>query len=174
MRLRNPQFFSRYEFFMLDPHGSEVRIPREGFAQNISQLTELAWSQMGSFDAATQNQYTELLRQEAEKNGLSPKAYLRQVIEHQICLRSAKDACWNDGIGDTVHTFFKKIDGWIDNSKYNLVKKIGKAVTMAATYVATGTSQKSFGSCSKCGGTKSYDANKSSLGRAGKVNQFFK
>ena len=168
MTLKDPRKFTLWKFSMLNIEtGREFTVPIDGKpAQSLQSLTATVVAQMGEFDRISNGEYTKLAREEANKIGISFPAYVSLLIQHQICLTGIVP-CYSSGIGDTIHTIFKKVDGVVDRLPAPL-KSMAKAITKAIT------KQEKFGGCSSCGGSKSFKPKVNNLGRAGTLNRFGK
>ncbi len=105
---------------------------------------------------------------------------LRQIIEHQICLRQPNPAnsCWSGGLGDDLHhkwikPFLTRVADKLDafptpfrgvneRPKGGIISRAAKAIAKTARRVST---------CGSCGGTRVYEQGANNLGRAGQINQ---
>lgn len=103
-------------------------------------------------------------RTQMQNQGLTVPDNLREVIEHQICLRQPDpgSVCWSSGLGDVIHQDIAK-------PVANVVSKIAKSLGMPKIAKAV----KKMGGCSSCCGSKTYTQGENNLGRAGKVNKVF-
>jgi len=170
MYIKNHNVFLKWEFFYKDPNGTERRMPREGYVMTVNELVGNVASQFNVFDEATDGAYTRKLKElVGDKDYMR---YLQGLVEHQVCRRMEdkwKDYCWEDGLGDKLHTASKKIDNIIESFPKPL-KKVAEGVISVVTSVATGKSEKALGECEKCGGTDTFDPEKDNAGRVEKIN----
>lgn len=116
--------------------------------------------------------------------GMEVPENLREIIEHQICLRQDNplSACWSGGFGDDLHhkwinPFLTKVADTLDKTPSfpdratrsprrnftSVISKAAKAVAQTARRVA---------SCGSCGGSRTYKQGSNNLGRAGSLNRF--
>lgn len=172
MYLKKPQFFGQWKFIAIDPSGNEISIPREGVEKTKEALVHKVFSQLKSFDEATDGRYLEKVRKQAQKHGLELQEYIAKVVEHQVCLRGSPTLCWDDGFGDTLHSFAMKVDNWVESLPVG--STAARAAVRVATFIATGKSQRRLSGCSKCGGTRTFSPDANNLGRAGTLNRITK
>lgn len=172
MRIKNKDRFTKYEFYLISPLGEEVRIPEDGrFDTSLSSLASKVVAQINAFDAHTNNEYSKNLKKRASEKGASFQDYIRLLVEHQICVRNPHpdQICWDSGFGDRIHMLAGKVDSFVEKLPTSF-KTIGKTLTKAATFVATGKSSSTLGGCQTCGGTRRMDPSKNNLGRADLLN----
>lgn len=169
MHVKNKNYFSKWAFTALDPSGKDFRIPREGYENSLNDLVNKVFSQLKEFDTTTNGEYLSKARSQARKHDLELRGYIQKVVEHQVCLNSPRGACYDDGFGDTLHSFAVKIDSWIDSMGAG--KKVGETIVKVATFLATGKAQRKLSECGRCGGTRKFEAGSDNLGRAGTLNK---
>ena len=166
MKIKNPNQFSRWQFFCQAPNGDELKLPIDrDYAGNFQQLYNIVLKQFDSFG----KDYKAAVEINAAKVNMTYSPYIKKCIEHQICLRGGPALCWEDGFGDTLHTIAATLDDIVDASPAP-IRRLGRTVTKAMTKLATGKSAPKFSNCATCGGTRSFMAREQNLGRAGKVN----
>jgi hypothetical protein len=151
MRLANDNNTpSRFRVFYYEGKDEKGRVKtfRVGPANSIPQLVQ--WSQ-----AQMKNQGVEL------PENLET---LREIIEHQICIRMVHPYryCYSGGIGDDIHN--KWIKPFLSSIEVK-VEKMGKLGKLVATVV------KKVKSCGGCGGTRVFKSGVNNMGRAGKLNK---
>lgn len=105
-------------------------------------------------------------------NGMEVPENLRQIVEHQICLRQPNplESCWSGGLGDDIHhkwisPFLSKVEKLSDK----MVK--GRKGIFAKVVAAVGGVARAIRKCGDCGGRKTYEQGKNNLGRAGTLNR---
>lgn len=166
MRIKDHRNFAYWVFF-IKGEPEDIRVPTEGYASNILDLEAMVRAQFANLPDVDWN---EKLKEEAHMNGIREDEILREIIQHQICLRNPGIQCWNSGIGDKIHEIAGKIDRVAEKTPLrNLYKTAVKAVTKQISEKPSTT----LGGCGSCGGSRSYNPNaRNNLGRAGKVNRF--
>jgi len=165
MRVKNPQNVSNWKFYIEDPSGVEVVIPPSDPCNSLNKLLGQVLGYIQVYDNMTQGEYSKKQRELAVKDGLDFEDYMLKVIEHQVCLRAKGTIpCWK-GTGDLIHSALGKVDNLIDHSP-----EIVRNVMQRAVSSATPSKTKKFGSCSACGGSRSFSPSVDNLGRANKLN----
>lgn len=167
MKIAYPYKFTKWVFYIVLPDGSEATVPPSGYLSTEDQLLQALNQTINTLDSQFPG-YSQTAREEANSLGYDWFTYLQKSIHNQICNRGGVQ-CHKDGAGDSIHSFSKKIDGFVASSPKPL-KVLGEAITKAATYVATGKSSSRFGTCSTCGGSRSWSGNTKNLGRKEKLN----
>jgi len=116
--------------------------------------------------------------------GMEVPENLREIIEHQICLRQPNptSSCWSSGIGDDLHhkwikPFLTRVADALEGKQpafpdkatrspkrrfTGMISQAAKTVAKAARRVA---------SCGSCGGSRTYKQGTNNLGRAGSLNR---
>lgn len=113
------------------------------------------------------------VRKQLNAIGVTPPPDLKEIIQHQICLRQAdpKSLCWNSGVGDKLHhdwmkPFLTKVALTVEQStKNSIMIKVGQKVAKGLRKIAA---------CTTCGGTTTYLPNENNRGRAGSLNDFLR
>jgi len=167
MTLRSPHTFSQWIFHMETPEGVAFTLQEH----TLQRLIDLVIRQIAEFDREFEG-YSSAAREEALSLGLDWRQYISYAIQHQICLRLdglKSGLCWG-GAGDKIHQFMKNIDVKVEQTESSLIRNVATALTQAATFLATGTSQKKLGGCATCGGRKTFSGRAANLGRAAKIN----
>lgn len=140
---RTPQ--GGFKFYFKSPNGDTIQVAG---ANSVSQLEAMVTANFKN------------LKMEVPAN-------LSQLIEHQICVRQARpsDLCWNDGIGDDIHT--KWAAPFLSGAARLAAKVLGPDSKIERVIRAVK-------SCPSCGGSRVYSAGKNNLGRAGTLNRLSK
>lgn len=167
MKVAYPYKLTDWKFLMVLPDGSEITVPPTGTFATETQLLQALISTINALDSQFPS-YSSTARAEANNLGYDWVTYLQKSIHNQICKRG-NIKCFGDGVGDTIHSFSSKIDGFVASAPAPL-RKIGEAITKATTFVATGKSSQRFGTCRTCGGTKIWNGQKNNLGRKERLN----
>jgi len=115
--------------------------------------------------------------------GMEVPENLREIIEHQICLRQPNPtaSCWSSGIGDDLHhkwikPFLTRVADTLDkptpfpdkatrSPKRTFTSFVSKATKAAASTI------RRVASCGSCGGSRTYKQGSNNLGRAGTLNR---
>ena len=169
MKVAKPNQVTSWTFEMINPAGDTVTL---GPHPTIYQLVNQVMSYIGVYDGMTENKYSAQLTEQANKvSDGNLEKYVKLLVEHQTCIRlKGKIDCWSGGVGDDVHEFISKVEGFVLEKApapiVGIVRRFAKAVTKGKS--------STFTACSSCGGTAVMDAKVNNLGRAGALNSFFK
>lgn len=173
MKVRNPNMFTKWRFYFKDLQGQVLSFPQSGeYASGLHALYQDVAAQFEIFDKDTNGEYTKILREEANKVDKTYEEWLKVIIEHQICTRHhtlTNKLCWEDGLGDKLHSVSMRIDNVIEKFPTR-TKKAAQTLVKAVTKAATGKANPKMGTCQVCGGTTEFDPSKHNLGRAGALN----
>lgn len=152
MKLKNPNHSPHegFVFYFIHPSNGETQMV--GGANSIDTL-----------ETKVRHQFSNLKMPVPEN--------LREIIEHQICLRQPRpmESCWSGGLGDDIHhkwvkPFLAKVASVSEPTKVGggIISRIRRGAASMARRV---------GSCGSCGGTHVYEQSSQNLGRAGQINQ---
>lgn len=170
MKLKRPERFSRWEFFIGDKE--EYRVPREGYARNKKALIIQVLSYAQNLQSQGAGDYHSKIKEEAAAFKQDAEFYLSMLIEHQICVRASNQGkeglCWSSGLGDTIHSTISTIE---KKALKVLPQSAQKVYRSVVNKIMPGSGGKVSG-CRKCGGSKSLSLNQSN--NAGRVNKLNK
>lgn len=122
--------------------------------------------------------------------GMEVPENLREIIEHQICLRQPNPtaSCWSGGLGDDLHhkwigPFLTRIADSLDGSTGSpptappfpdkatrSPKRVFRGFISKAAHAVAQTARR-VASCGSCGGSRTYRQGSNNLGRAGSLNK---
>ena len=144
--------------------------------ERLNQTDQVVANGMDTLTDKTASQFRNL--------GMEVPENLREIIEHQICLRQPNptQACWSSGIGDDLHhkwikPFLTRVADALEGKQpafpdkatrspkrrfTGMISQAAKTVAKAARRVA---------SCGSCGGSRTYKQGTNNLGRAGQLNR---
>lgn len=175
MRLRRPLNYSNWLFFIEDPEGNELRLPATGHFKNKQEAVTHVTSYINHLAESGHVEYKNTIIAGAGRLGISVTEYSGLLIEHQLCLRNKgveSGLCYNSGFGDTLHQIAGKVDTIIAKAPAPIQKAAKAILSRVLPKDNKGKPQVRAGGCSRCGGTRTFTANKNNLGRASNLNKY--
>lgn len=183
MKLKNPLSYGTWAFYIGE--NDEIRVPAEGYLKTRQAMVNAVHQTLLTMAAQGRKEFLDTVEQEAKKVNVPVMAFLQNLVEHQICVRSpSKELCRSSSIGDKLHSLVAALDSTIlgeeENSEQgedgpkvrsSIVAKAYRSIAKTVTKKISGEEKPRLSSCRTCGGTRSLSGKMFNLGRAGRMGR---